>query len=209
MTFAGMLEIHLTLSGTHEGAARQRLQAHAEAIGWKYLHIVLSRGDTFSQPMLTRHVRSDLGTAQGVAKAAAQCLAADGFAVTRTKIETAPTRTDVPQSDEAAQTAPPCRYFEAHIKLLLPPTADIAALTQVAESHGAHLSRNANKERADGNRERFVTVRGYRMGRETAHRNLLALLAALTPLGHEVLETEEEYVIYDSNETEDKGWLTP
>ncbi len=211
-TFVGTLEIYLTLSGTKPGAEQERLQACVATLGWKYLYIVLSRGETFSQPMLTRHVCTDLTGAQGVAANAARCLAAHGFTVTRTKIEVAPTGTDerrlrdVPQTDADAASAPASRYFESHVKLLLPPTADIAALTQIAEAHGAHLSRNARKERGDGNRERFVTLRGYRIGRDTAHQNLLAALAALS---HPVLETEEEYVIFDSNAAEDKGWLTP
>lgn len=208
MNNAETLEIHLTLSGTTEDAARQRLRECAASLGWKYLHIVLSRGETFSQPMLTRHVRTDLSGAKSVAASAAQCLAADGFAVTRTKIESAPDAKDVPRTDADAVAAPAGRYFEAHIKLLLPPTADLAAVTQVAEAHGAHLSRNAVKVRSDNNRERFVTVRGYRVGYGTAQAKLLALLAALAPLGYETLETEEEYVIYDSHENEDKGWLT-
>jgi hypothetical protein len=67
------------------------------------------------------------------------------------------------------------------------------------------VSRNARRVRPDGRQERFVTQRLYRVGRETAKQHLDSLLNALNP--YEVLEIEEEFVVYDDNVTVDAGWF--
>ena len=204
MAFDGDLEIHITVADG--GGNLAGLPAVAASLGWKYLRIELSRGETVSQPMLTRHVKGDLNAAKQAANDVVNVLNATGFSVTRTKIEAAPWNTDVPQTDADAV---PERHFEAHIKLLLPPNHDTTALVAVAVRHGAHLSRNAFKHRADGHAERFVTVRAFGVGADTAKTRVAALLAGVAPLGFPVLDAEEEYVIFDSNLSVDNGWLTP
>ena len=201
MAFSGDLEVHLTVSGCDP---TRRVLLPASALGFKYLCIVLSRGDSPEQPMLTRHVRGDLSSAQAVATNTANRLAADGFLVTRTKIEVSPWCAGVPLPDGDAV---PGRYFECHVKLLLPPGANTDALTAVAVRHDAHVSRNAVKVRGDGHAERFVTQRGFGIGRGAAKARFDALLAGLAPLGYPVLDAEEEYVVQDSNLSLDRGWM--
>lgn len=81
-------------------------------------------------------------------------------------------------------------------------------LTQLVTPHGARLSRNARRQRAEGGEERFVTQRCYRVGRATAQHNLDALAAELRKGDHEIAEIEQEYVVYDSAVHLDHGWLT-
>ena len=61
--------------------------------------------------------------------------------------------------------------------------------------------------RADGFHERFVTQRCRAVGRWEASRRLHALVDDIKTLGFSVLETEEEFTVYDSNIDVDAGWL--
>lgn len=103
------------------------------------------------------------------------------------------------------------RYFEHHVKLLLagPTVARTLALTSLVEPHGARLSRNARRVRADGVQERFVTQRCYRVGLATAGQRLEALVAAVSAAGFEIAAVEQEYVVFDSGPVRDLGWLDP
>lgn len=204
--FAGDLETHLTIAADEESSPVE-LQRWGAKRGLKCVYIVLARGRTGSQPMLTRRGRGTLSQEKRLAERLAEELAPDGFRVNRIKIEAAPWNPDVPQTDDAGRRHAPARYFEHHIKLLLPAAGDLAELTATAQRHGAHLSRNAFKRRDDGLEERFVTQRCYGVGRNSAREKLLALQAELK--GRDVLDVEEEFVIYDSNEAIDAGWLHP
>jgi hypothetical protein len=77
----------------------------------------------------------------------------------------------------------------------------------VAEAHGAHLSRNARRDRDDGRHERFVTQRCHDVGRLQARERLDAMITALTAEGLEIVEVEEEYVLVDDNPALDAGWI--
>ncbi|MDT0319716.1 hypothetical protein [Streptomyces millisiae] len=176
-----------------------RLAAWAAANRFGFTHIELARGETRSQPMV--NVRGGADDAERAARG----LAAEGFAVARVKTEAAPWVDGVPQSDEEARD--PARYFEHHVKLLLPADHDRPALERLATEHGAHVSWNARRLRKDGRQERFVTQRCHDVGRATAERRLAALLDALHDDGHHVLEVEREFVLHDSNLALDDGWI--
>lgn len=206
MDFQGDFESHVTvrLAG---GEDTRALRDWAAARGLKFTHIVLARGSTASQPMLTRHGRGRLADERARAEALAGEIGATGFVVTRIKIEAAPSAEGVPQSNEEGARAAADQYFEHHVKLLLQPGVDLPALAALAESYAAHLSRNALRSRADGREERFVTQRCRGVGRPTARRHLDALLSALAAGAYEVLEVEEEFVVYDSDLSVDAGWI--
>lgn len=131
----------------------------------------------------------------------------DGFRVVRAKLEVSAEHDDVPADDAAAQQADKSRYFEHHVKLLLPPDSDLMSLQQLAEHHAGHLSRNALRQRDDDLQERFVTQRCHHVGRDTAQAALQRLLHDLTIARFNILETEAEYVVYDSNLSLDAGWI--
>jgi hypothetical protein len=204
--FDDQFETHLTVRPTAPDHLA-RLREWAAARRLKFTHIVLVRGATPSQPMLTRHGHGPLSGELGRAAELALALRADGFDVTRVKIEAAPWNRGVPQSDDEAAGDPPERYFEHHVKILLPPTADLAAIVALARRHGAHVSHNALRHRDDGQQERFVTQRVHNLGAPAARANLDALLAALRAAQHEILDVEEEYVVHDSNLSLDAGWI--
>lgn len=219
MDLAGDFETHLTVRpapGT-DGA----LAAWAAAHRLKYTRIVLDRGATPDQPMLTATGRGTLTGLRAAAGDWAARLRADGFEVTRVKVEAAPWNEGVPASDDEAATEPADRYFEHHVKVVLPVTDDpatdgpaidgpaeaLAALGELVEPHGARVSRNARRVLTGGRQERFVTQRCHRVGRPAAKAALEALLAALAAAEVSVVEVEEEYVATDDNLALDAGWL--
>jgi len=205
MDFAGNFETHLTI-GLDDTAGVEALRAWGEAHGLKCLHILLQRGASPSQPMLTRRGSGDLASELRIANDLSRQLGAAGFRVTRIKIEAACTNRDVPATDADAR-AHPGLYFEHHLKLLLDPQTDLVPLASLAQEHAAHLSRNALTARPDGREERFVTQRCRLVGREVARRRLDALLKTLKTHGYPILDVEEEFVVFDSNGEIDAGWI--
>lgn len=206
ITFDGRFETHLTIAAS-EASQIACLKTWAAARGLKCLHIELSRGTTPSQPMLTWHSSGVLSDQMNRLRNMSADLQHDGFRVIRAKLEADPDNYDVPADDVAAQQADESRYFEHHVKLLLPADSDLASLQQVAEQHAGHLSRNALRQRDDGLQERFVTQRCWSVGRDSAQATLTRLLHDLTMAGYNILETEAEYVVYDSNLSLDAGWI--
>jgi len=206
MEFTGEFETHLTVCP--DGSERiDTLRQWGLDQGLKCVHIVLDRGETASQPMLTRRGKGTLSSELITSAQLRQALRREGFMVTRVKIEVPPWSQDVPQSRLDAPQHPSDRYFEHHLKLLLDPDADTAPLSALAEQYAARLSRNALKQREDGYQERFITQRCWSVGRVEARLRLDALVSALMPLGYPLLDIEEEFVVYDSNLAVDAGWL--
>lgn len=206
--FAGEFETHVTI-GTPQDDPRsvEALARWAESHGIKFTHILLARGRTPSQPMLTLSGTGTLTGQRRTARALAERLTAAGFPVVRTKIEAAPWNDGVPRTAEDARRLPGHCHFEHHVKLRLPYGYDAALLAAVSERHDAHVSRNARRVHADGVQERFVTQRVHGSGRPAARAALEGLLAALTAAGFAPSETEEEFVVEDDNPGVDAGWL--
>lgn len=207
VSFNGDFEAHVTVRapGPSEVAALER---YAAARGVKFAHIVLDRGRTPSQPMLTLRASGALPGVRAAVEGAVREVRDAGFEVVRAKVEAAPWAEGVPESDEAAVALGARYYFEHHIKLLLPPGADAAPLAELASGHCAHLSRNARRVRADGRAERFVTQRCRMVGRRTAGARLDALTAAIGAAGYEMASAEREFVVYDSDASLDAGWIS-
>ncbi|MEU8513806.1 hypothetical protein AB0C76_19780 [Kitasatospora sp. NPDC048722] len=201
---SGEFEVHLTV----EPGAVDALAEWAAANGLTYTHILLARGAAVSQPMLNLRASGTLDEVAAAAARTARRLTDAGFAVLRTKVEAAPWADGVPATDGEAAQHGPGRYFEHHVKLLLVPGEDTTRLAALAVRHGAHLSRNARRVRADGLREQFVTQRCRLVGLATAGRRLAALLGELAVDGREVVSVEREFVAVDSAEALDSGWIT-
>jgi hypothetical protein len=204
--FTGAFETHITVAPL-EADGLARFERTCADLGVKCVRIELARGQTRSQPMTGSHDEGTLPETHRRAVALAGRLGEAGFRVTRIKIEAAPTNADIPESDEAARALSPTNYYEHHIKLLLPADADLAPLATLCERHEAHLSANAFKRRDDGQCERFVTVRGYGIGRVTAEGRVASLLAEIQQGGYTILKAVAEYCVFDSNEQVDAGWL--
>lgn len=202
----GPFETHLTLA-LDPAHPIDTLRAFAEQVSLKFTHILLDNGQTPSQPMLTRHAPGPLSLELAEVAKLTRALADRKFDVTRVKIEIAADNPCVPQSIDQARASAPDRYFEHHIKLLLGQRTEMTVLQDLARRHDAHLSRNALRTRDDGQQERFLTQRWYQVNRPTARLHLDALLNELAQRNYQIIDIEEEYVIYDSNQSIDAGWI--
>ncbi|MEU1401881.1 hypothetical protein ABZ471_05830 [Streptomyces sp. NPDC005728] len=197
---SGLLyETHVTVACASQAEA-ERLHVWAGATGLKLTHIVLARGRMRHQPMLTLAGSASYAEESARAERTVAALRADGFASVRVKIESVPWAPEVPDG--------PCgggQYFEHHVELLLDADTDLGTLAGRVVPHGAHLSWNARRVHGAGRHERFVTQRCRDVCDAEAERALGRLLAELD--GHEVLGVEREFVLHDSDESVDEGWL--
>ncbi|GAB3956564.1 hypothetical protein [Micromonospora vulcania] len=205
----GDFDIHLTVRPVPDGLvpdAADRLAELAARHGCKFTDIELARGAVRTQPMVTGTGSGTLAAQRALAAGWARTLRAEGYEVIRTKIEAAPWNDGVPADDQAAAREPAGRYFEHHVKLLLD-AAELDGLAAAVEPYGAHLSRNARRERQDGRHERFVTQRCHAVGQAAARRRLATLVDAVRARGHRIVSVEEEYVMVDDNTAIDAGWI--
>jgi hypothetical protein len=200
--FKGEFETHITVA-----SGVSRLYSIAEELGLKVVHIVLERGLTPSQPMVTARSSGTFGTALAEAEQIAFLLRAEGFCVTRLKIEATPWTVGVPRTDAEAAELGPGRYFEHHLKLRLETDFDHEGLTELAIRHGGHLSRNIRRTLPQTQHERFVTQRCRLVGDGTARIRLATLRAGLRNAGFEVVAEEREFVVFDGNPLVDHGWI--
>lgn len=197
-----MFESHLTIDPCDED---ERLRALAEQHGGKYTRIVLDRGSSPDQPMVTFRGRGTLVEQRALTLEWTRRLSEAGFEVRRAKIEAAPGNAGIPQTADL----PDGSYFEHHVKLVLADDEAIAAVRAVGERHRAHVSRNARRLVAGGKHERFVTQRCHDAGQPEARQRLRALVDELTAAGFPPVEVEEEFVVFDSHPGLDKGWIRP
>jgi hypothetical protein len=171
----------------------------------KCVHIELARGEARFQPMTASYHHGALAEVRGEVDGLARALAADGFDVTRVKIEAVGDNRDIPRTDEEARDKH--GYFEFHVKVALPGSDAPEPLRALCEAHGAHLSRNARKALGNGGSERFVTLRVYGEGRAASEARFAALLASLDETGLPLSHRLREYTVFDSNGDLDRGWL--
>jgi hypothetical protein len=206
MEFAGEFETHITvhLQGNRSVAELREWGAKRQL---KCIHIELARGKVASQPMLSRRGNSTLSSELALAIDLAEDLTSDGFIVARIKIEASPSNAEIPRSKEESAAAG--GYFEHHVKVLFESESSLEELVQLVEPHTAHLSNNALAVRPDGRQERFVTQRVKGVGRPEAAVRLARLLDVLKGRNLQILDVEEEFVVYDSNLNLDAGWISP
>ncbi|GAA2819238.1 hypothetical protein [Streptomyces showdoensis] len=186
-----VFETHVTVRCRDEGELG-RLGAWAADRDLKVTTIVLARGSSRVQPMLTLRGRAGHpAVVSGLREA--------GFEPARVKVET------VPWSTEPA--GPGGGYYEHHVKLALPAAYDRAALEELVVPHGAHVSWNARRVLGPGGRhERFVTRR-HPGPADAAGRACDALIGVLVAAGYEPVAEEREFVVSDSDLSWDEGWL--
>lgn len=197
--FHGAFEAHVTVRC--QAAELARFTAACDGLGVK--HLVIDLADLPAQPMTSTVHRGDLHGVLGEVHGLARTLEAQGFEVVRTKLEALGRSRDLPSTDAEAE---PGRYFEYHLKLVLPPGADLAPARAVASAHGAHLSRNARRIREGGATERYLTLRAPGVGLAEADARFAALEAHVRALPVWITRRIREYVVHDSNLALDHGW---
>jgi hypothetical protein len=204
--FTPAYELHLTVRAEDDGAlARFREFCAASGVGCTVVE--LARGESRRQPMTSsRHVGS-LEEVRAEALVLSGVLEAAGFPVVRVKLEAHPENACAPATDAEARKQPEGRYFEHHVKVVLPPEGGLERLVATCEPHGAHVSSTTRRVRADGGREHFVTARHPGVGRATALERCQALVHALVAADFEVVSAKSEYTVVDTHAGLDRGWL--
>jgi hypothetical protein len=200
----GDFEAHITVGAADPGTAAA-LEHYAAHHDMKFTHIVLLRGRTPDQPMLTARRSGTTVAVREWIDTVVTRLSEAGFEVTRVKLEATPWAEGVPDTDDAAAALGPRYYFEHHIKLLLPAGTAPEQLAEAVTDHRAHVSANARRVRPNGRTERFVTQRCRAVGNRTAEARLADLLAVLPD--YRILSVEREFVVFDTNESVDDGWI--
>jgi len=190
---------------------RDAFRRLCEEIGVKCVLIELAAGRSPSQPMTAKYHRGDLAKVLAEVQEHYESLIAAGFGVVRVKLEAVANNKGVPLSDEdAGAKAFEGAYFEFHAKLRLERDLALDSLRALCAEHGAHLSHNDRKADSDaGTRDRFVTLRVRRCGRDRAYATFEALLTALKDNGYAIIGTKRELTLYDSHARLDAGWLEP
>lgn len=100
--FDGEFETHIALRAEDDSLV-ESAQRWASVHGLKFLHIVLERGQTPSQPMITRRASGTLSAQLKTAHDLTARMAVEGITVSRIKIEAAPRNRDVPDTDDEAR----------------------------------------------------------------------------------------------------------
>lgn len=197
-------ETHVTV-GAPDFRVLDQIRRWGEAESMKWTDIELDSGKTPSQPMLTFWGHDSLQEQHSRSAVVQQRIKEFGGEIVRVKVEANIDNDDVPQTVDGPANSD--GYFEFHVKVLLPASVDLAALRKIVEPLHARLSRNARRQRTDGRRERFVTLRVVSCPRESAISQFEILKTALNQAGYETVETESEFVLYDSDRSLDSGWL--
>jgi hypothetical protein len=202
----GTFEAHVTVEAP-DAATREHFRDVCATLGAKCVLIELPEGVTRSQPMTAAYHRGEVAAVAEEVAALSRAVRDAGFEVTRVKLEAVASNEGLPETDEEAAAFPEENYFEFHVKALLPPAADVAALRGCCARHGARLSINALKTEQDGRRERFVTLRVYNAGRRNALARFDALVSDLLAAGYALGNRLREYTLYDSAVRLDAGWI--
>lgn len=209
--FKGIYEGHITVAAT--GKTPDEFKKDCTEIGLKAILIELQSGSPVNGPLqyqTGRWYSSNFQDAQNDMLKEAQTLKQRGYSITRLKIETTPNdrdgRVNCPVSDEDVVNYPPTNYFEFHVKTELHTPVESAVVAKLARLHSAHLSRNAFKK-TDHGEQRFLTLRLYKVGRDTSFAKTDALVNELVHSRITVLHVQREYAVWDTNVDFDKGWI--
>jgi len=204
--YTGTFEAHITICA-ESPAILQRFQQICQQLNVKCILIELPNGVMRSQPMTASHHRGNLAQVCTEVHSLAQQIWQAGFQVNRVKIEAMVYNQDIPVTDREVALHPVTNYFEFHIKALLAKDTDLEALRQHCAAQGAHLSANAFKLNTNGQHQRFITLRLYKLGRNSAQGRFQALLTSLRGQRIVLMQPQQEYTVFDSNLELDAGWL--
>jgi hypothetical protein len=127
-----------------------------------------------------------------------------GYNVVRVKIETVPWHPSAPQKQ--GDKMPGNCYFEAHIGCIITPEEKVM-LADIAESKGAHMSRNFFKKIENGKFVNMVTMRTYDGTCEDFTKDLEELKSSIKEGNIDFDKVITEFAIYDTKVSHDFLWL--
>lgn len=198
-------ETHITVF-TDRDELVSNARAYAIKTGLKWTHISLKNGEHQSQPMITFWKSGSLSDQLAAAKDIQASLESVGVKVVRVKVECVVSDLDeLFLGNESIEDH--SGYFESHLKIKLSNKENSEVLSQFVAPYHARLSSNARRNLKGGTSEWFVTQRAYKTSRHDALGLITKLVAGLQSENYQIIESEHEYVLFDSNHDLDKGWI--
>ncbi|OUQ88782.1 hypothetical protein B5G50_07650 [Brevibacillus brevis] len=165
----------------------------------KPVMIVLDQGNYINQPMITGVItRADFQDANKEMEKIAAMFQNNGFTIVRKKVEISPKEETYFYQPILKNSKP---YFEWHGKVQVD---DVAALRNLCEGHGGHISRNSLNVNG---KVRFITVREYESPKQFYDRvEKIHTILQENQIG--LIKEQYELCIYDSREELDSGWIS-
>lgn len=199
-----LYELHITV--ICEEARLADFQQTCSALGAKGLLIVLPKGEHQRQVQSGFHKYGSMAEVFDILKTQQDSFTKAGFTVVRSKVELKLGTSFSKCVPLLSGICPNGQYFEFHLQVRLHYDR-LAELEKVSSRHNAHLSRNAYKtDKELGLVWQFLTLRFHDLGLDASQDRFHALRESLLASNFEVVKTESEYAIYDSNVNVDAGW---
>jgi len=196
-------EAHVTVECNDLGDW-DRFSSACDEVGIKGIQIKLPQGEYPTHLITASWHKGTLNKVREEVYEISKLLTDRGFKSRRHKIESMMNNSQVPTTDNEAQSRPLEQYFEFHVKVRHKEDGHESALTDICEKHGAHLSRSTSN-RVGSTVQRFITTR-YRVGRDNAIALFEAMLNELQKADFKLSNRLKEYTVFDDNLDQDRGW---
>jgi NTP pyrophosphatase (non-canonical NTP hydrolase) len=200
-------EIHITVNLENDDP--YEFKELCREIGVKPIILDLENsGETVMKDVMTSsHHYGDLASVNEEVERIVYFLEKEFFKVERVKIESVPWHPSAPREGDENPEMPKDCYFEAHIGCIITKEQK-GDLEVVADTHGAHLSRNRFKNLDNGKFVNMLTHRVYTGTKESFLAELELIKRDLDAIEIDYEKVITEFSIYDTNVNHDSKWLT-
>lgn len=199
-------EIHVTVKcSLHE---QERFKKICQLLGVKPIVIELEKGSKVVMQDVMTSSKVDVGSvaeAVNASKDIANKLQFHRFKVVRRKVESMPDHPMAPA--KRGYIMPKNCYFESHVQVIVERADQNLLLGHIAQTLGAHKSRNAFKKFEDGSYIQMLTLRDYNTNREDFVGRVTELRRSLELSGFSLGKLEVEFAVFDTNVHHDKEWI--
>lgn len=198
-------EIHVTVKT--DSSKIEAFRNACKEIGVKPIVLALqtTQSEDVMQDVMTSSVH--LGDNASVYRAATKikiALGDHGFEVVRVKVETVPWHPAAPTME--GDKMPKDCYFESHVAVRT--SADRKEeLAELAEIHGAHMSKNIFKIVDESNYVQMMTLRSYTGIYSEFDQLVDKFIAHLAKEGFDLEKKIVEFSVYDTKVTHDSAWI--
>lgn len=199
-------EIHVTVNcSIHE---LERFKKICHILDVKHIVIELEKEKSIVMQDVMTSSKVDVGSVSKAVKASQDIsnkLAFHRFKVVRRKVEAMPEHPMAPS--RRGDPMPDNCYFESHVQVIVGNGGQKLLLEHIAQSLGAHKSRNAFKKFEDGSYVQMLTLRDHNTDRASFTERVSELRYSLERSGFQLGKLEVEFAVFDTNVHHDKKWI--
>jgi hypothetical protein len=210
---SGLFECHIFCAPLNPNeASKEHFVVSCEAAGIKALCLGLDyEGQGVINVLQSTKYYECSNTPEPVARMLQDAeMLSQSLEVIRLKLEAMAWNDGVPVTDADAKALPEGHYFEFHLKLDAPVSPEnderlkkLAA--ELTQELGIKIPFSCNNM---GNKtQRFLNVRTYHMGSQSAENVVEKVAEALSLRGFRVAKVIKEFIVFDTNKELDRGWL--